>query len=984
MKKLILFLLPLFALAQNPTNFPYGIKNAAAISDSTPAYFTTTQADGVHKKTPAAIIEKTANKTSTVTNYSETLYPNEKAVHDGLDMKLNISDLPTNLTLYPTNVASDVAGYVKMVTDIHDADYNTIAVDVSTPAITTTSQLVSRRISAPGVLIGQPGVFNITTFGNIRHLSGTGTATFYFEVYHRDSAGVETLICTSSISAPVIDGGYTEFTASALWDDGIFDATDRIVIKSYANRIAGGSDPVYQFQFGGATPVRTLLPVPFSVVDAGYEMKANKQNSLAVDGSGIKYPTVDAVNVGLNLKANLASPTFTGTVSGITKAMVGLGNVDNTSDANKPVSTATQTALNLKANQSSIYTKSEVDSKIANLNAAYHVDFIDSGTHNFTVPDSIIVQNVNLNNIPVYGLEWSQTGTTVSVTTSVTGDKVTLNGGSFVSVDFTPYARKDEFFDYVVITGTAESTQGFYFYGNGDFNAASGYYSKKFTIDPTKENYATSVVDGDVTALAIYLDVNGDFISFQEQGVNGGMDVFTRFPLVVPSNAAEVLMTSKISYATLEEGGFAPAKMSDLEPLDVRISDLENSAIDYVSTTGTPEAVQGFYFKDNGDFNAASGYYSKKFPVNPLIDTYISSTVDGDVTALAIYMDASNNFISNEKLGINGSPVTYVREKLNLPNNAAYVLTSSRIQHAVVEEYRFAPVTKTQVETIVDERLNLSWKNKTIAWFGTSIPETGYPQLVASILEATVTNEAKGSSMVRRGKIDVSDGYGWTGLAWENVGFSLSQTIAEKNELITNWNTWKTLLTNTPPAALDSGTQALFLDCSYENRLYRHLTSKGGVSKDLYIFDHGHNDNLGFDSDAQFINVPASSRDRNTFIGSVNVMIDEILKDNPRAKIVFIGHYENDRKTRISLAQETLAEYWDFPLLKLWEKLGFTQQVVSTTGYWTDYLTWNNSGGSLTNKTITEIWMHDDLHPFSIPTKTYIANNIADWLNSIK
>jgi hypothetical protein len=47
--------------------------------------------------------------------------------------------------------------------------------------------------------------------------------------------------------------------------------------------------------------------------------------------------------------APIASPTFTGTVSGVTKAMVGLGNVDNTSDANKPVSTATQTALDLKA-----------------------------------------------------------------------------------------------------------------------------------------------------------------------------------------------------------------------------------------------------------------------------------------------------------------------------------------------------------------------------------------------------------------------------------------------------------------------------------------------------------------------------------------------------------------------------------------------------------------------------------------------------------
>lgn len=50
----------------------------------------------------------------------------------------------------------------------------------------------------------------------------------------------------------------------------------------------------------------------------------------------------------LNLKAPLNSPTFTGTVSGITKTMVGLGAVDNTSDLDKPISTATQTALNNK------------------------------------------------------------------------------------------------------------------------------------------------------------------------------------------------------------------------------------------------------------------------------------------------------------------------------------------------------------------------------------------------------------------------------------------------------------------------------------------------------------------------------------------------------------------------------------------------------------------------------------------------------------
>jgi len=59
----------------------------------------------------------------------------------------------------------------------------------------------------------------------------------------------------------------------------------------------------------------------------------------------IDKPVSTATQTELDLKAPLASPTFTGTVSGITKTMVGLGNVDNTSDLNKPVSTATQTAI---------------------------------------------------------------------------------------------------------------------------------------------------------------------------------------------------------------------------------------------------------------------------------------------------------------------------------------------------------------------------------------------------------------------------------------------------------------------------------------------------------------------------------------------------------------------------------------------------------------------------------------------------------------
>jgi hypothetical protein len=82
--------------------------------------------------------------------------------------------------------------------------------------------------------------------------------------------------------------------------------------------------------------------------------------------SDVNKPVSTATTTQLNLKAPLASPTFTGTVTmpatvnGLTKAMVGLSNVDNTADTAKPVSTATQTALNLKANTSHTHLAADI------------------------------------------------------------------------------------------------------------------------------------------------------------------------------------------------------------------------------------------------------------------------------------------------------------------------------------------------------------------------------------------------------------------------------------------------------------------------------------------------------------------------------------------------------------------------------------------------------------------------------------------------
>jgi len=110
-----------------------------------------------------------------------------------------------------------------------------------------------------------------------------------------------------------------------------------------------------------------------------------------------------AIQTQINDKAPIASPTFTGTVGGITKSMVGLSNIDNTSDANKPVSTATQTALDLKAPIASPTFTGTVTlpgAPTLDLHAATKA-YVDASTAGLNVHASVkaaTTNNINLNN----------------------------------------------------------------------------------------------------------------------------------------------------------------------------------------------------------------------------------------------------------------------------------------------------------------------------------------------------------------------------------------------------------------------------------------------------------------------------------------------------------------------------------------------------------------------------------------------------------
>lgn len=104
---------------------------------------------------------------------------------------------------------------------------------------------------------------------------------------------------------------------------------------------------------------------------------------------GSLFPQTLGIPTGTTITSPVLSGTFdfTGvTVSGLTKSTVGLSNVDNTSDADKPVSTATQTELNKKSDKLTSINAQSSSYTIATSDLGKMIEMSNGGT--LTISDS--------------------------------------------------------------------------------------------------------------------------------------------------------------------------------------------------------------------------------------------------------------------------------------------------------------------------------------------------------------------------------------------------------------------------------------------------------------------------------------------------------------------------------------------------------------------------------------------------------------------
>jgi hypothetical protein len=328
-------------------------------------------------------INKSMVGLANVDNTSDANKSVSLAAQTALDLKANSLDVTSSLALKATLASPTFTGTPSLPTET-TAFTQTIG-DNSTKLATT--EFVMSNIST-GVAEGAPNATTTAT-GKVQlagDLAGTATAptvpglaskanttdvtnslalkaplaspTFTGTVggITKNMIGLPNVDNTSDANKPVSTAAQTALNLKATLASPTFTGTPSLPTETtaFTQTIGDNSTKLATTEFvmsNISTGVAEGAPNATTTATGKVQLAgdlAGTATAPTVPGLASKANTTDVTN-SLALKAPLASPTFTGTVGGITKNMIGLPNVDNTSDANKPVSTAAQTALNLKA-----------------------------------------------------------------------------------------------------------------------------------------------------------------------------------------------------------------------------------------------------------------------------------------------------------------------------------------------------------------------------------------------------------------------------------------------------------------------------------------------------------------------------------------------------------------------------------------------------------------------------------------------------------
>lgn len=265
-----------------------------------------------------------------------------------------------------------------------------MTMDVDTGIAMTTSLFVDDNLSVSGVILanGNDLWSNITDLQTAFNNTYTKTQADALLNNKQSTLNSSSLITVNKITATTystpgdhsfVDSvGTTRLTMNATTNTFLqrtvaptFNATGSVQTNSTSEGVEIGRDGVRAVvRISGAFPTLRLENSGTSGTAFGFSIQRNSSSNVTTAmlgttgyqawGNSVNTFSLPIVATSISASSTLnvvgastlGNITVNGTITGtnFTKSLVGLGNVDNTSDLNKPVSTATTTALGLKQN----------------------------------------------------------------------------------------------------------------------------------------------------------------------------------------------------------------------------------------------------------------------------------------------------------------------------------------------------------------------------------------------------------------------------------------------------------------------------------------------------------------------------------------------------------------------------------------------------------------------------------------------------------
>jgi hypothetical protein len=311
-----------------------------------------------------------------------------------INLKANASDVLTLTTTVNSNTASITANTSAIATKVNQSNIGVANGVASLNALgkVPSSQLPAVTLNSTNVIPSEFDMLALTgvTVGSIAIRTDISKN---FVLSDTDPTNIFNWVELLTPAAPVqsVNGysGSVNLTKSDIGLINVDNTTDvlkpisnatqtALNLKLDANKV-GVANGTASLNASGKIPTDQIPAISFSSVKV-----LNNQADMLALNSAVVGSVVIRTDVNKNYVLSAADPTvlanwielltpappvqtvngYSGNVN-ITKSDIGLSNVDNTSDANKPVSTATQNALNLKAVAADVTTALALKATIA-------------------------------------------------------------------------------------------------------------------------------------------------------------------------------------------------------------------------------------------------------------------------------------------------------------------------------------------------------------------------------------------------------------------------------------------------------------------------------------------------------------------------------------------------------------------------------------------------------------------------------------------